>query len=121
MPIYPYICGACGHEFDKLQKVSDHPDTHCPECGEESLRRKLTAAAFHLKGTGWYVTDFKDKGVKKDQKEEHKVDAKGDGKDAAKDKKEGKKDDSKAADSGSSSSTGKNSTTKTESKKADSN
>ena len=56
MPIYPYICGTCGHEFDKLQKVSDDPDKHCPECGEESLRRKVTAAAFHLKGTGLIVS-----------------------------------------------------------------
>ena len=121
MPIYPYICGTCGHEFDKLQKVSDDPDKHCPECGEESLRRKVTAAAFHLKGTGWYVTDFKDKGGKKDQKEERKGEAKGEDKAETKGKAEDKKSDSKTTDSGSSSSTSKNANTKSESTKADSN
>ena len=115
MPIYPYICGACGHEYDKLQKVSDDPDKQCPECGKETIRRKVTAAAFHLKGTGWYVTDFRDKGKKKD---------KGDGKGAAegedKAKTDDKKSDSKTADSTSSSSASKDSRTKSESTKADS-
>jgi len=70
MPIYPYICESCSYEFDRLQKISDDPLKVCPECGAESLRKKLTAAAFHLKGTGWYETDFKDK--KDDKKEEPK-------------------------------------------------
>ncbi|MDJ0956960.1 MAG: zinc ribbon domain-containing protein [Arenicellales bacterium] len=119
MPIYPYICGACGHEYDKLQKVSDNPDRECPECGEESVRRKVTAAAFHLKGTGWYATDFKDKGAKKD-----KGDGKGEaseGKEDTKAKTEDKKSDGKTTDSTTSSSTGKDSSAKSESTKADSN
>ena len=65
MPIYPYLCHACGHEFERLQKVGDAPLVQCPDCGENSLRKKLTAAAFHLKGTGWYETDFKNKGANK--------------------------------------------------------
>ena len=68
MPIYPYLCNDCGHEFDRLQKISDDPLKVCPECGAESLRKKLTAASFQLKGTGWYETDFKDKGKKGDKK-----------------------------------------------------
>lgn len=74
MPIYPYLCSACGHEFETLQKVSDEPLKYCPQCGELTLKKKLTAAAFQLKGTGWYQTDFKDKGVKKDGKEAKDVD-----------------------------------------------
>ncbi len=61
MPIYEYQCDACGHKFEILQKISDDLLTTCPDCNEEKLRKLVTAAAFHLKGTGWYVTDFKDK------------------------------------------------------------
>ena len=68
MPIYPYLCNDCGHEFDRLQKISDAPLTVCPECGAESLKKKLTAAAFQLKGTGWYETDFKNNDKKSDKK-----------------------------------------------------
>jgi len=59
MPIYPYVCTACGHEFDALQKISDDPLAECPECGQPTLRKRLAAPAFQLKGTGWYETDFK--------------------------------------------------------------
>jgi len=59
MPIYPYVCTACGHEFDALQKISEDPLTECPECGQATLRKRLAAPAFQLKGTGWYETDFK--------------------------------------------------------------
>lgn len=65
MPIYPYVCTACGHEFDELQKISEAPLTDCPACGEATLRKRLTAPSFKLKGTGWYETDFKDSGKKK--------------------------------------------------------
>lgn len=64
MPIYPYVCTACGHEFDSLQKISDDPLKDCPECGEPRLRKRLTAPSFQLKGTGWYETDFKNSGKK---------------------------------------------------------
>ena len=59
MPIYAYRCEACGFAKDVLQKISDAPLTDCPECGKPSFRKQLTAAGFQLKGTGWYVTDFR--------------------------------------------------------------
>ena len=59
MPIYAYKCGSCGHAKDVLQKLSDTPLTVCPACGAESFAKQVTAAGFQLKGSGWYVTDFK--------------------------------------------------------------
>ena len=59
MPIYEYRCAACGHELEALQKISDPPLVDCPACGKAELRKRVTAAAFRLKGTGWYETDFK--------------------------------------------------------------
>ena len=64
MPIYEYQCEQCGFQFEQLQKVSDEPLQNCPECGQMSLRKLVSAAGFQLKGTGWYVTDFRDKGKK---------------------------------------------------------
>lgn len=59
MPIYEYACNDCKHEFETIQKVSEAPLSDCPECGQASLRKKLSAVAFRLKGGGWYETDFK--------------------------------------------------------------
>lgn len=59
MPIYAYRCDACGHAKDVLQKISDPVLTTCPACGAGEFRKQLTAAGFQLKGSGWYVTDFK--------------------------------------------------------------
>ena len=59
MPIYAYRCGACGHSQDVLQKISDPVLTTCPACGAEALVKQVTAAGFQLKGSGWYVTDFR--------------------------------------------------------------
>ncbi len=59
MPIYAYKCGSCGHAKDVLQKISDAPLTVCPSCGAESFSKQITAAGFQLKGSGWYVTDFR--------------------------------------------------------------
>lgn len=59
MPIYAYRCSACGHAKDVLQKLSDAPLTTCPSCGAESFSKQVTAAGFQLKGSGWYVTDFR--------------------------------------------------------------
>ena len=59
MPIYAYRCATCGHAKDVLQKLSDPLLTTCPACGAEAFRKQLTAAGFQLKGSGWYVTDFK--------------------------------------------------------------
>ena len=61
MPIYEYQCLACGHEMEKLQKMSDAPLVDCPDCQEPELKKKISAAGFRLKGTGWYETDFKNK------------------------------------------------------------
>ena len=59
MPIYEYRCAECGHELEKLQKISDAPLLDCPACGKPALRKLVSAAGFRLKGGGWYETDFK--------------------------------------------------------------
>ena len=59
MPIYAYRCSACGHAKDVLQKLSDPVLSTCPACGAETFSKQLTAAGFQLKGSGWYVTDFR--------------------------------------------------------------
>lgn len=59
MPIYAYRCESCGFGKDVLQKLSDAPLTQCPECGKETFAKQVTAAGFQLKGSGWYVTDFR--------------------------------------------------------------
>jgi putative FmdB family regulatory protein len=66
MPIYAYKCESCGHAKDVLQKMSDVPLSVCPECGAATFKKQLTAAGFQLKGSGWYVTDFRggDNGAK---------------------------------------------------------
>jgi len=65
MPIYAFECAACGHSFDRLQKMSDADPVECPVCGESQVRRQLTAPQFRLAGGGWYETDFKKDGDKK--------------------------------------------------------
>ena len=62
MPIYAYRCEACGHAKDVLQKFSDPLLTVCPSCGAEAFKKQVTAAGFQLKGSGWYVTDFRGDG-----------------------------------------------------------
>ena len=59
MPIYAYRCSTCGHAQDVLQKMSDPLLTVCPACGAAAFEKQLTAAGFQLKGSGWYVTDFR--------------------------------------------------------------
>ncbi|MEX3922984.1 FmdB family zinc ribbon protein [Paraburkholderia sp. BR10936] len=59
MPIYAYRCESCGFDKDVLQKMSDAPLTQCPSCGADTFRKQVTAAGFQLKGSGWYVTDFR--------------------------------------------------------------
>jgi putative FmdB family regulatory protein len=91
MPIYAYRCESCGFEKDALQKMSDAPLTHCPQCGKETFAKQVTAAGFQLKGSGWYVTDFrggntgaaakKDDGAKAEPKSEGASDS---GKESAK-------------------------------------
>lgn len=65
MPIYAFECAACGHSFDRLQKLSDADPVDCPGCGQPQVRRQLTAPQFRLAGGGWYETDFKRDGDKK--------------------------------------------------------
>lgn len=67
MPIYAYKCSACGFAKDALQKMSDPPLTVCPACGASAFEKQVTAAGFQLKGSGWYVTDFRDGGGKKSE------------------------------------------------------
>ena len=65
MPIYAFTCTACGHHYDRLQKLSDPDPAACPECGADAVKRKLTAPSFRLSGSGWYETDFKKDGDRK--------------------------------------------------------
>jgi putative FmdB family regulatory protein len=65
MPIYAYRCSTCGHAQDMLRKISDPPLNVCPACGAATFVKQVTAAGFQLKGSGWYVTDFRDKAGKK--------------------------------------------------------
>ena len=65
MPIYAYKCSACGFAKDALQKMSDAPLTVCPACGASAFEKQVTAAGFQLKGSGWYVTDFREGSGKK--------------------------------------------------------
>lgn len=65
MPIYEFECAACGNVFDRLQKLSDPDPADCPQCGKPQVKRRLSAPAFRLAGSGWYETDFKKDGDKK--------------------------------------------------------
>jgi len=80
MPIYAYRCTTCGHAQDVLQKMSDALLTQCPACGAEAYVKQVTAAGFQLKGSGWYVTDFRGDGkAKKPPEGDGAGDKKGDG------------------------------------------
>jgi putative FmdB family regulatory protein len=98
MPIYEYRCGACGYQKEFLQRLSDAPLTDCPECGKRAFNKLVTAAGFHLKGTGWYATDFKNSGAKpaakqdKSQSKQDKSDTKQDKPEIKQDKPETKQD-----------------------------
>jgi putative FmdB family regulatory protein len=96
MPIYEYRCSSCGHKLESLQKFSDAPLVACPACHADGLVKQVSAAGFHLKGSGWYATDFKGSGAKPaakagsgeaktaEAKTEGTADAKADGKADAK-------------------------------------
>lgn len=73
MPIYEYKCLKCGHQFENLQKVNSDDLIICPKCKAPKLQRLISNTSFQLKGSGWYVTDYKKSGsttnsVKKDKK-----------------------------------------------------
>jgi len=106
MPIYEYRCSSCGFQKEYLRKLSDPALSVCPECGLQTFSKMLSAAGFHLKGSGWYATDFRNSGVKpaaktggtdkSDTKTDAKADAKSDAKaDAKPDAKTGAKSDTK--------------------------
>ena len=99
MPIYEYLCNACNHEFDALQKLSDAPLTDCPECGKPALKKKVSAPGFRLSGSGWYETDFKSDRQKNLAKSDSSD--KADGGKAGKDSKAEKKAESKPSGSAS--------------------
>lgn len=120
MPIYEYECNACGDRHEFIQKFSDAPKRKCPACGLQRLRKLVSAAAFHLKGSGWYVTDFRDKGKKKDGKSAD-TDSKSDTGDAKSDTgSEGKADAASKSTPESSSESKPGKEKKVTSKKADS-
>jgi putative FmdB family regulatory protein len=99
MPIYEYQCQACQEELEVLRKISDEPLVDCPACGKPALKKKVSAAAFRLKGGGWYETDFKT-GDKKNL---------AGGSDGSKDASSGSSGDSKPSTSSTSNSTSNNS------------
>ncbi len=83
MPIYEYRCAECGHQLEKLQKISDAALLDCPACGKPALQKLVSAAGFRLKGGGWYETDFKKdkkKNLAKDDSRSNSNSASGEGK-----------------------------------------
>ncbi|MFT5172232.1 MAG: putative FmdB family regulatory protein [Gammaproteobacteria bacterium] len=128
MPIYEYECNACGVQHEFIQKFSEAPKRKCPSCGKSRLRKLMSAAAFHLKGSGWYVTDFRDGDKKKpaddgDASAVPPVSATAETKtDGSSDSKSEAKADSKSAETPSDKAAGKSddkSASKTEAKSAD--
>ena len=93
MPIHEYECRACGELHEFIQKFGDGPKRKCPSCGKLRLKKLISAAAFHLKGDGWYVTDFRDKGKGKGKGKPDSGEGTGDS------KPESKSTDSKSAES----------------------
>ena len=69
MPIYEYECKACGHRLEAFQKMSEDPLKACPDCHKDELQKLVSAAGFQLKGSGWYVTDYSNKGNKDGKKD----------------------------------------------------
>ena len=69
MPIYEYQCQECGHKLEVMQRITEDPLKTCPSCSEDRLKKLISKVAFQLKGTGWYETDFKNKGKPEAKKE----------------------------------------------------
>ena len=69
MPIYEYQCQECGHKLEAMQRVTEDPLKTCPSCSKDRLKKLMSKVAFQLKGTGWYETDFKNKGKPEAKKE----------------------------------------------------
>ena len=109
MPIYEYRCSNCGHELEIIQKISEAPLETCPECAQDALFKKVSAAGFRLKGGGWYETDFKS-GSKRNLTEDRKESADKTSSGATSDSSSESKSKSDNGDSKSSSSTASGST-----------
>ncbi len=62
MPLYEYECQACHHRFELIQRLSDRPVRQCPKCGKKRVKKLMSSPAIQFKGSGWYVTDYKNKG-----------------------------------------------------------
>ena len=109
MPIYEYACQSCEHVFDALQKMNAEPLQDCPECGEPTLKKLLSAPNFRLKGGGWYETDFKKDNQRNlaDGAKSTSSGGEGDGKGKDKDKTKTKSDDSGSKSKSSTAVTGK--------------
>jgi putative FmdB family regulatory protein len=104
MPIYAYKCSSCGHAHDALQKIGAEPLTDCPACGKATYSKQITAPQFQLKGSGWYVTDFKGgaSGSTDSKKDGESESAKPDAKPATTDTKSETKSEPKADSGGTS-------------------
>jgi putative FmdB family regulatory protein len=100
MPIYEYRCSTCGYANEYLQKVSDPRLTDCPECGKATFEKLVSAAGFQLKGSGWYVTDFKNNGAKPKADKEGKAESGDKPKAESGDKSKGESGDKPKAGSG---------------------
>lgn len=104
MPLYEYECLKCGHRFERIQKFSDKPVSACPQCKKGKVKQLLSASSFHLKGSGWYATDYAGKGKDKSEAtpEQAEAPAAKDSDKADKDKKDkkdkGEKKDSKTTE-----------------------
>ena len=112
MPIYEYYCDDCDKSHEVTQRITDDPLEKCPVCGSEKIRKLVSLSSFHLKGTGWYVTDYKGKNP-----------GNGNGKDASHSEESTKSDSEKTSDStdtSSSKETKPDSTAKSETKSTDS-
>jgi putative FmdB family regulatory protein len=84
MPIYEYRCNDCGRQTEALQRLSEAPLVNCPSCGKPALQKLVSAAGFQLKGSGWYVTDFRNGGGSKKPEKGNGAGADGAGADAGK-------------------------------------
>lgn len=97
MPIYEYECRSCGHQLEAFQKITEDDLKKCPQCGKDTLSKLISATSFQLKGTGWYVTDIRDKDKKKPA-DEKSADEKTAEKKESKDTKDTKETKDTAAD-----------------------
>jgi putative FmdB family regulatory protein len=104
MPIYEYRCSSCGFQKEYLRKVSEPALSVCPECGKNTFSKMLSAPGFHLKGSGWYATDFKNSGSRPAAKSSVETGDKGAAKPDGKDSSSGKSDSGTKSDSKDSSS-----------------